>query len=145
MIRRLLIPSVMLLSAAIASAQQERPRGNPIEIVARFLDLSQAQVDQLKDLIEKRKAETAPIRENLREQSRSLRELMKSPAPNPTAVGESYIKIRDLRQQLREGQDAFMDSFEKILSEDQKAKLKAVQRGNRLAPFLRAFRRLWLI
>ncbi len=145
MLRRILIPSVLFLTAGIASAQELRPRGNPIEIVTRFLDLSQAQVDQLKDLMEKRNTDTAPLREDLREESKNLQELMKSSAPNPATVGETYIRIRNLRQQLRAVQDAFSESFEKILNDEQKAKLKAIQRSLRAAPYLRAFRRLRLV
>ncbi|NWG14574.1 MAG: Spy/CpxP family protein refolding chaperone [Acidobacteria bacterium] len=144
MFPRLFLPSALLLFAAVATAQPQRARGNPLETVAKFLDLSQTQVDQLKDLLEERKAKTAGIRESLQKERADLREMMNSTSPNPTLVGEAYIRIHRLRQQLADAQQAFMDSFEKILSEEQKARLKAIQRARRIAPFLRAFRALWI-
>ncbi len=142
MLHRLVFPSVLLLCAGIATAQPRRVRGNPLETITKFLDLSQAQVEQLKDLIEKRKADTAPLRENLRQERVNLREMMKAAGPNPTLVGEIYIRIHSLRQQLADAKKAFVESFENILTDEQKAKLKAVHRLRRIAPFLRAFRGL---
>ncbi len=144
MLRKLVFPSVLLLYAGIATAQPQRSQGGHLETVAKFLDLSQAQVDQLKDLMEKRKADTAPLRENLRQQRENLREMMKAADPNPTPVGETYIQIHGLRQQLADAQKAFVEGFENILNDEQKARLKAVHRLRRMAPFLRAFRGLGL-
>ncbi len=144
MLVRLVFPSVLLLCTGISTAQPRQPRGNPLETVAKFLDLSQAQVDQVKDLMEKRRTEAAPLRENLRLERSNLREMMKTAEPNPAIVGETYIRIHSLRQQLADAQRTFIESFENILNDEQKAKLRTIRRFRRIAPFLRAFRGIGL-
>jgi len=142
MMKRYLLPSFLLLTAGLALGQQARQREYPLQRMIKSLDLTDGQVQQLKDLLEKRRTEVAPLREQLRQEAGALRELLKGTDPNPAQVGQAAIKVHELRAQLAASQEAFLESFEGILTAEQKAKLKTVQQRRRSARMTGAFRRL---
>jgi len=144
MLRRFLLPSFLLVAAGLGMAQQSRSRAFPLQRAIKSLDLSEPQVQQLRDLMEKRRAESAPLWESLRQERKALQGLMNTADPNPTQVGQAYIRMRESRKQLAASQKAFRESFKGILTEEQRAKLESVQAGRRVRPLRRAPGRLGL-
>ena len=81
------------------------------EGMARFLGLSEAQKEQVRKLMEGRRAEHEALREQLETNSEQLKKALEGASPDPAAVGELAIEGHRLREQgraLREAQDKAM-------------------------------------
>jgi Spy/CpxP family protein refolding chaperone len=151
---RRLFPAVFLIfvCSVLAFAQLPNPPGPaggppvpPIRIVARFFEFTPEQVEQIKGLLEIRQTATEPLAKQIAEKEAELRELMASAKPDPGAVGNLVIGIHQLREQMGEAREQFEKDFESILTEEQKHKLAAVRRAERLEPVFRAMRDLRLL
>ena len=123
---------VLVLGAAVGSAQPPPPaEGGPwtgrAHGLTRFLGLSEQQQDQVRKLMEERRAEHQALREKVEKNREELRQALESANPDPAAVGELAIEGHRLRQQgraLREAQDK---AVREVLTGEQQVRFDALR------------------
>ena len=110
--------------------------------VQRVLRLDADQVQQSQEIRENCRSQIDPLQRELRPLRGLLRELS-----DPTALGETHLKIRDLSQQIGALQQACRDQFENevLLTQEQKdayARIRewarSARRYERIIPAFRA-------
>ncbi len=98
------------------------------------LGLSDAQVQQLRDLRKQQAEEAKPTMDQIRAKREALAEAMKSATPDSALVGQLTVDIRKLGESLRNGRGERSSKALAILTPDQKAKLTALDEARKLMP-----------
>lgn len=99
-------------------------RLHDLRFLARFLELTDEQIEQARTLHETARDQTQPIREDLRANRGVLRELLDAEAPDPVQVGRLVLDSHDLRGQLRDTRETLFEDFQAILTPEQLEKLE---------------------
>ena len=118
---------------------------NPLRVLARFLQLTEQQVADVRTLLEARKDIIEPLMKQIPEKEKELQELLNSASPDPAAVGRVTIAIRDLRRQVDEARKDFAAGFEALLTAEQKTRVNTARQAARLQPVVGALRELGII
>jgi len=116
---------------------------SPIQIVAQFLQLQPAQVQEFGQLLQARQAAVAPLLQGIHQRVQQLEALLSS-GGSPTEVGVLVIQIHALQQQVAQAQQDFLSKFVNLLDPEQQQRLKTVQIAGQLQPVLPAFQQLYL-
>ena len=103
-----------------------------------FLGLTDQQFDQLVQLRRDEQAALRPIREQMAEKAKALREAMAAGSPDAAVVGQLTLDVRTLRQQVRQVNEDYHNRALGLLDDAQKAKLQTLQRLMRLQPAVNA-------
>jgi len=90
--------------------------------IARALDLSDAQVEQTKSLLDDLAETVQPLREQGQAVRQEIADLLDADSPDATAIGEKVIEGHDLREQGRAAWEDFQTAFEALLTPAQKEK-----------------------
>ena len=106
---------------------------DPVGAVQRVLQLDETQAQQLSEIVESWRLETAPLRRALRELQGHARELLGDPSPDPTAIGENQFRIQASPEQIRAAEENCRLEFEVLLTEEQKETYAGITRWARLA------------
>lgn len=133
---------------SLAATAQEPPQPGPpppLQLVARFLQLTQDQVQQFETLLRQREETVRSISEQIRTRGQRLESMLNSSNPDPAAVGALVLEIHGLSRQVRQAQENFMTALNNLLTQDQRDRVTAVQRASRLLPVIEAFARLGLL
>lgn len=130
------IPVLMLILAGTALAQPPAPQAgpraapahaqeapHPVRVVSVALELSEEQVAAFHDLLRDRKEANDPVQAEIDLLQDELDALLKGENPDPAAVGDIVLEIQDLRGELRENQQVFLDGFHALLTEEQSNRL----------------------
>ena len=115
------------------------------EVVVRFLGLTAEQVTAWDALLETRKAAVEPLRTELQATEKELAELLATENPDATAVGTLVLKAKALREQIAAANEAYVDGFEALLTDEQKGKLAFLRRAERAQELFPAFRLFGLL
>ena len=143
---RKMIGVVAVLALVLPAAAQETPIADHAhETVVNVLQLTPDQVTQWDALLATRKATVEPLKENLQDIASQLKTLLADENPDPTAVGELVIQARDLRQQIAQANQEYIDGFEALLNEQQTKKLKFLRAANKAVRVLPAFKLFGLV
>ncbi len=122
---------------------------NHVGTVQRVLQLDETQAQQLSEIVESWRLETAPLRRALRELQGHARELLGDPSPDPTAIGENQLRIQALRGQIREAEENCRLEFEGLLLSDQQETYARIRRfarsARRFERIIPSFRELGLL
>lgn len=103
---------------AAPGAAQQAPPFHP-ERIARILDLSEAQVEQTRGLLDELAARVQPIHEESRQLRQELEDLLAGDAPDPAAVGTRLIRIHALQDVARAARADFEAAFTALLTPEQ--------------------------
>jgi protein CpxP len=104
-----------------------RPGWGRTSGMARFLGLDDAQKEQLKTLMQSRRADHQALWEQARKNREQMKAALESANPDPVAIGELAIEGHRLRQQgqaLREAQDK---AIRAILTPEQQVRFDAMK------------------
>ncbi len=116
-----------------------------LRVVAGFLDLSDEQAEQVREILRTSADEIQTLRDQRRELEAALREELGSESPSVETVGQLTIDIHGIRQSIaRTSADAF-EAIRSLLTEEQLAKVEAVRLAVRLEPVVNAFKVLGLL
>ena len=99
-----------------------------------YLNLSDAQVQQLEQVQQQNRTAGRSVVEQLRTKQQALDTLLASSAPDPTAVGNAYLAVENLRQQLKQSRDGAHQSALAVLSAAQQAQVQALSDAEKLLP-----------
>lgn len=142
---------VVGLCAVSASAQAPpavpgiAPIVPPIQLLGRYLELSQDQIEGVRVLVEERRNTVRPLNDQVAEKEKALRELLESGNPDAAAVGSLVLEIHRLRKEVQSAIQKFNKDFEGMLGEEQVRKLRLLRQAARLEPVVRAARELGIV
>ncbi len=137
---------VVAAALAVPALAQEGPiQQRGMEVVADFLHLTPAQVEQWQGLLETQEAALAPLREQLRDTERALGELLRGENPDPAAVGDLVLQGKQIKEQMGQVHRSYLEGFEGMLDAEQAQRLTAIRRAERLEPLFPAFRLFGLL
>jgi len=117
----------------------------PPAVVAAFLELSAAQVDQLQALLGPFLETLRKFEEQKQTRLQALPQLVNAPDPNPQAIGELVLQIHALEQQEAQAIQSFQQAFLSLLAPEQSQKVQAVAQAAQLVPVVDAFQALHLV
>jgi Spy/CpxP family protein refolding chaperone len=145
----------MLFAAVPIVAAAQAPESHPfmgmgqqmrtehsLNVLQERLNLSEAQTSQVKDLIQSRRSRFDSIREEARPKFRQLMSLLSKPNPDPYAVGEAAIALKQVHEKATTEQARLEKDFLNILNDKQR---QAVNDAKAEAPTVMAMHALGLI
>ena len=132
-VRQLAVATALLftLGVALASAKDGRHGhrkmgGLLIMRELSRLDLTESQKTEVKRIMESRKATFESLRERARADREALQNVSEGSAPDTSAVGAAFLKLRSDREALRAERQSTMQEIRTILTADQKEKLDSM-------------------
>ena len=132
-----LLAACLLLALGSASAQEppRRPnsRPSPDEAVKTILDLSDAQLQELKDLRESVNQKRQENATEIRRLQQKRRELLQTSPPDAVALADVLVQEENLRKQVQDENKAFRDAALNLLTGSQKEKIERIQEAVKLA------------
>lgn len=114
----------------------------PFGVLARYLELSDEQVEQIRGILEQTRANVEPLRVQIREYRHQIGEALQSGAADPTEVGTWVIEIHNLRVQIHDLHESAREAIYGVLTAEQVEKLETLKEAAKLVPVLRAARML---
>jgi Spy/CpxP family protein refolding chaperone len=121
-----------LLSTPLLAQGARGPR-NPAEILnnpralARYLQLTPAQVTQQQQLVQALRADVEPLRQQQRTLREALREELEAASQNACDVGAAAIAVYENQQDIRDAHEEFDQAFTAILTPEQRARYEALK------------------
>ena len=97
--------------------------GRALERLQQKLSLTDPQVNGIRALQENRRKETESLRQEIRPERQTLRQLLQQPNPNPTDVGNATLALKQTRERRRDINQRFVAGFKSLLTPDQVQKL----------------------
>lgn len=110
-----------------------------------YLGLTDAQVQQIRDVTRQQMESVKPLADQMREKSSALREEMKKETPDQAKVGQLSVDLKNLREQMKSKRTARGDSVSGLLTPEQRTKLKTLEEAAKLGPAVRQAGALGLI
>jgi len=98
-----------------------------LQRMAKVLELTEAQQEQARALFEQQRPNAEEARKAMREHQAQVDELLSAPNPDPTAVGDAVIALRQLREQHKADRESLEEAFKAILTPEQLSKWEVVQ------------------
>ena len=92
-----------------------------------MLDLSDEQLDKIFDIRRDLVKEMRPLMQQMMEQREKLHELYDAEKADPSAIGEAYSKMGDLKGQMIEARIKAHNQMQEVLTEEQRKQLKSMQ------------------
>ena len=131
---------VLLAATSLGAAQQDfrrrqpgpggaMPAGPPpLGHLEQVLDLTDAQKASLEALHEEQRQEAEPILAELRGLHESIRRALESETPDATTIGQAMIVAHAAEQRLRQLHRAGRERLASQLTDEQRARLEAVEK-----------------
>ena len=135
-VRQLAAATALLftLGVALASAQDgQGKRGGGFGMMRGLsrLDLTESQKADVKRIMESRKATFQSLRDRAHSDWEALQNLSEGSAPDTSAVGAAFLKVRAGREALRAERKSTMQEVRSILTTEQKEKLDTMAQERR--------------
>jgi Spy/CpxP family protein refolding chaperone len=132
-------------TSVLARAPTPGDTGRALEVVARFLDLTEDQREDFAPILQESRDHIKSLEEQRRVLRRELDQLLDSGDYDLSEVGAYTEKIHDLGHQIREVRKERIESLRSILNEEQERKLGTVRRAAARELVIRAHRRLGIL
>jgi Spy/CpxP family protein refolding chaperone len=113
-----------------------------LNVLQEKLNLTDSQQSRVKQLVESRRSRFESIREESRPKFRQLMELLNKPNPDPTAVGQAAIALKQVHERAIAEQAKLENEFMGILNDTQR---QIVNDAKRQAPTALALHSLGLL
>jgi uncharacterized membrane protein len=91
------------------------------------LNLSEVQVGALKTLMIMRRQNTGQTLQSMHENRRRLEELLTQTNPAAAEIGQAFLAVRSVQEQLKAEVEKFRTDFKALLNADQRAALERLQ------------------
>jgi protein CpxP len=101
--------------------------GHPGDRLAKALDLSKEQTEQVTAIFRRHRDETAPLRKEMVSERRELRNLIQSDKPDEAAIREQVKKIAATGGNLAVGRAKMSQEVRSVLTPEQIQKFRALQ------------------
>jgi Spy/CpxP family protein refolding chaperone len=113
-----------------------------LKVLQRNLNLSEAQAAQVKQIVDSRRTRFESIREEGRPKFRQLMALLNKPNPDPTAVGQATIALKQVHEKAMTEQANLEKDFLNVLNNTQRQTVNSLREK---APTVMALHRLGLL
>jgi Spy/CpxP family protein refolding chaperone len=127
--------SLLLAGSAALAGQgrggREGAPGRGIRATLDRLDLTDAQEVKVKELFESERPKYGALRQEGRAAREALRAAAKSATPDPTTVGNAFLRVDAHRKTLRAERESSRKKLEALLTPEQRAKLEGIREGRR--------------
>jgi protein CpxP len=123
---------VTLASAQDASSGHRKMGGFGIMRGLSQLNLTDAQKNNVHQILDARKATFESLRQQARANRDALRTVSESQAPDTSAVGAAFLKLRASRQALRAERESAMQEIRSHLTTEQKNQLDTMKQERQM-------------
>ncbi len=106
----------------------------PMTNLKQFLALTDAQVDQLKQVQQQKQQAEQQIWQQISAKYQELETLLNADAKDPVRIGQLMIEIRTLQKQLPLSPDPYRQQALNVLTPEQRQKLPTLDQAIKLAP-----------
>ena len=117
----------------------------PDRVLVDVLGFTEAQLAQLRQLAETRRAAAETLQKQVGEAEKALGEALRADEPDAATVGAALLKVEALRRQLAPIEETFRDGVAGILTAEQKAKLDGIREISAAVQAGEALRRIGLM
>ena len=114
----------------------------PLKVLQNNLNLSESQTARVRELVESRRSRMQSIREDMRPKFKELMALLDTPNPDPKAVGQAAIALKQVHERARAEQASIEKDFMNILNDNQRQTVNSLKDK---APTVLALHRLRLL
>jgi Spy/CpxP family protein refolding chaperone len=122
-----LTPVMAVSAEAPADSGQTRGGERRLGRAADYLGLTADQQATWKSLFEQHKAEIEPLRQEGHQLHERLKAAMSAQNPDPTAVGEATLALKNHREKMKAAHTAFQTRLTSTLTPEQKTKFEALK------------------
>src|SRR5579872_979925 len=129
---------VSVLFALRLPAQSPQPPV-PVEVVSKFLELSDAQTGQFVGLLQNLQSKVGGILQQIKDRQQALEQALQQPQPDPATVGGLVLQVRGLQAQVQQNLDVYHQAFQTMLTAQQAEKVKLVTLARQVLPVIPAF------
>ena len=138
---------IVMAGTTIALAQAPTPcdTGRAMEVVTRFLDLTEGQREDFVSILQESHADIKLLEDQQKALRRELDELLDSGQYNLSEVGAITEEIHDLGHQIRDIRKEMIESLLLVMDEDQEMKSGIVRRAAALQPVINAYKVLGIL
>ena len=113
-----------------------------LKVLQNNLNLSDSQTARVRTLVESRRSRFQSIREDMRPKFKELMGLLDKPNPDPNAVGQAAIALKQVHDRAKAEQASVEKDFMNILNDNQRATVNSLKDK---APTVLALHRLRLL
>ena len=124
-----LTTAVVLFGQTPVRPRVAAPAGRARTALETALGLGDQQISQLIQLRKDERQALQPIRQQVQDTAKALRDAMAAANPDPAAVGKLTLQARGLRQQVQQSNKSYHDRALALLDATQKAKLDNLQQA----------------
>jgi len=108
-----------------ANSAQQQP--NHLAVLAKALNLSDAQVTSIRDTIKSQRPELKTMGQDVKAKRQYLKAAASAANPNPTAVGNAFLALRASQASLKAGRQKLQASIRSVLTPDQQKSMDALK------------------
>lgn len=130
-----------LLFALPIFAQQP----DPVSVVAHVLELSPDQITAWSAILHARAAAMQPIAQQAQARQEVIAHALADPNPDPVAVGNAFIELRKLQDQMGAINAQAATEFQHLLDEDQMQRLDGIRGAAGVCPIVPALQATGLL
>ncbi len=102
------------------------------DALKQYLGLTDAQVQQLKDLRKQQAESQWPTMQQIRDKREQLREAVRAASPDSALIGQLTVDIKNLTETLRTNRTGLEAKAQALLTPDQKTKIAALAEAQKL-------------
>jgi hypothetical protein len=102
--------------------------------VKRFLGLSDAQVEELREILAEKDRQAQELNAQIQTKQREISQMLESGAPDALRIGTLHIEIHELRKQTSGPDNSYRQRALAVLTPEQRAKLPALDQILKLSP-----------
>lgn len=132
-------------SNLLAQPPDQGKLGRALEVITRFLDLTNDQREDFLIILQESHQAINPIERQRRDLRRELDDLLDSGEYDLTEVGAVTQQIHNLGHKIRDLRKSLNESVIAILDEGQKAKYRSILRAAMLQPVVNAYQSTGLL
>jgi Spy/CpxP family protein refolding chaperone len=133
--KRIMVVLAFWLSIGTLLAQQGPPPMGPrggmaqVDALKSFLQLTDAQVTDLKGLLTSFRDATKPIHEQIMTKQKSLKDELAKATPDSAVVAQLMVDMKSLRNQIKTKHDELRPQLLALLTDPQKTSLATLQQA----------------
>jgi hypothetical protein len=139
--KRFALTVCVLLFALPIFAQQP----DPVSVVAHVLELSGDQITAWGTILHTREAAMQPIAQQAQAKQEVIGHALADPNPDPVAIGNAFIELHKLQDQIGVINATAATDFQHLLSDDQAQRLDGIRGAAGVCPIVPALQATGLL
>ena len=135
-----LMVCVLLVCSPIFAQQPD-----PVSVISHVLELSDDQVTAWSTILHAREAAMQPIAQQAQAKQEAIGKALADPNPDPVAIGNAFIEMHKLQEQIGVVNAQAATDFQHLLSEDQMQRLDGIRGAAGVCPIVPALQATGLL